>query len=116
MRMHRSRAGWMYLCAGWRADPQSRGGLWRAGRWLRRGPGPLPTRRRSALAQGCGRGGRVVVLLPRGGRRVNALEVLGVLRVVLVLHRREHTLEPLLKRQRACSGVGFGLGLGRGWG
>ena len=58
----------------------------------------------------------MVLLLPRGGRRVNALGVLGVLRVVLVLHRREHTLEPLLKRQRACSGVGFGLGLGWGWG
>ena len=52
----------------------------------------------------------MVLLLPRGGRRVNALEVLGVLRVMLVLHRREHTLEPLLKRQRACSGVGCGLG------
>ena len=58
----------------------------------------------------CGRGGRVVLLLPRGGRRVNALGVLGVLLVVLVLHRREHTLEPLLKRQRACSGVGGALG------
>ena len=54
----------------------------------------------------------MVLPLPRRGRRVNALGVLGVLRVVLILHRREHTLEPLLKGQRACSGVGFGCEVG----
>ena len=53
----------LYLQAGWGAGPQPWEGHWGLAVALK--VGPLPRRRGSALAHGCGRGGRVALPLAK---------------------------------------------------
>ena len=77
-----------YLYAGWGEGPQSRGGLLEGWRVASKGLGPRPRRRASALAHGCGRGGRVVLPLARAAAVSTGLRVPLLAGHPVVLQRR----------------------------
>ena len=79
--------GRSYLQAGWGAGPQPWEGHWGLAVALKK-VGPLPRRRGSAVAHGCGRGGRVVLTLARAAAVSTGLRVPLLAGHPVVLQRR----------------------------